>query len=497
MTTQSNVQGLLEGGVGLQNTAQSGVPSGVNNGNPNTPYNWATYIPSILNGANGQPSSVNFNPITASVPNMSAYGNQTPFTPDPFMAMLLSQLRAPVRAGLGGVPGYGGGGNSMINNILANMLRGPATSTTPPTGGGATTPPVVTTPPVTTTPVTAPSTGATAPSGGTGGMLEAGPNTMPGTTLPYGTQGSLNAAIGNSLIHLPAYGGSLGSVGGGSSSPSYTSGSSSMPSFGTGPSGSAGTNFTPNPVGSGYDLSTSPMGSTSSPSTGNFFTRLLDSTGLVPANSSPGGFWSDLIASGAQSLGINGTMDPNTPNTFNPAQAAAGLLGGPAGSAVYNAATGANTPTTGNTLGGFSMDGPYIGSGMSGVEGLPQGSWNWNDTYTPPSYDFSNLSTGPATTMPSNFDPVAYLEQQRAAETSNTNQGSGPAPTTGAQGATVNTTVGQGGNGTYTSGPYNGMSEQQVRDMMATQTAFGQMQRDQEHAKLQGELQAFVSGKQQ
>lgn len=398
MTTQSNVQGLLEGGVGLQNTAQSGVPSGVNNGNPNTPYNWATYIPSITNGANGQPTNVSFTPLTATVPNMSAYGNQTPFTPDPFMAMLLAQLRAPIRTGLGGVPGYGGG-NSMINNILANMLRGPVT----PSAGAPTVP------------------GATVPATGGGAVV---PNPSTGTATPVVAGPSVG---GNNTPSLnpPNVGGSA-TVGGGVGSigQSYNSNpiNNNSPTYGfnyansNANGGADYTNFSENPVGSGYDFSTAPLTGSGSSSTGNFFTRLLDGSGLVPANSSPGGFWSDLIASGAQSLGINGTMDPNTPNTFNPAQAAAGLLGGPAGSAAYNAIMGPNTAPSGNNLGGIVTHGPEVGFGIPGMEGANQGNWNIGDTYAAPNYNFSNLSTSLPSGGDPNFDPIAYLDAARAAE---------------------------------------------------------------------------------
>ena len=96
MTTQSNVQALLESGVGLQNGAQSNTPSGINNGNPNTVYNWSSYIPSILRNAQGTPTGANFNLITsqptASSPPGVNTGYTPPFTADPFAAMLISQL---------------------------------------------------------------------------------------------------------------------------------------------------------------------------------------------------------------------------------------------------------------------------------------------------------------------------------------------------------------------------------------------------------------------
>ena len=476
MSLQSNVQQLLQTGSGLQTTAQSGVPSGVNNGNPNTPYNWASYIPSIINNSLGQPTGATFNPITATVPNMSPYGNQTPFTPDPFIAMLLSQLQAPRSPQASQLPGYGQG-NSLIDRILANMLRGPTTpapttpGTTTPPGGGTTTPPGGGTPVIGTPPS---GTGSNAPAigydtvgvapissgygntNGTGGSTSGGSGT-PGSGSYFGPGGPLASTFGYDI------------------SPVAT---------GTSP-------FSQNPVGSGFDFSTSPLTGYEAPQQGNFFTRLADSLGLVPADSSPGGFWSDVLASGAESLGINGTMDPNTPNTFNPAQALASVVGGPAGSALYNTIMGPGTVAPSNNLGGVVTSGPEAGFGMSGMEGANQGSWNIGDTYTPPNYDFSNLATSLPTGGDPNFDPSAYLDSMRAAEPPPGTATNNTAP---AVGSVINTTTGQGGNGTYTDGPYAGMTEDQVRGQMATQGAFFNMQQSQQQARLAAELRAAMEG---
>lgn len=219
MTTQSQVQTMLQGALGNQTTAQSAVPSGVNNGNPNSVYNWSSYIPNILRDAQGTPTGANFNLLTSqpqasSPPTAWNTGYSTPFTADPFAAMLLSQLSQYRGPSASQLPGYGQG-NNMINTILNNMINRPQTTPPPTTGGGGTAPPGTTVPPGTTTP---PGTGTqpvvTNPAMGGG---SSGSGTTPvNYTNVYGTPViSPSAGIGT---YQPVFGnngtGSFGSSGG-------------------------------------------------------------------------------------------------------------------------------------------------------------------------------------------------------------------------------------------------------------------------------------------
>lgn len=156
MADQSALQRFIQKQAGTQTTAQSAVPSAVNNGNPKTVYNtptlpvgptWGTYVPTTTPGVGGAPPSTSFDLVQAPyVPSSPGY--VSPFTADPTVAMVLSQMPQ-------------ASGNDLINNLLANLLRprpqAPVTPTTP------TTPPV--TPPVVPPPVTPPAGPVTRPPG--------------------------------------------------------------------------------------------------------------------------------------------------------------------------------------------------------------------------------------------------------------------------------------------------------------------------------------------
>lgn len=127
MPDQSAIQSLLQGGTGIQTTAQSAVPSAVNNGNPGTAYNTPSTPSPIQPGASAVGAGVD-----------------APFAPSSYIANILQaihnfQPQMPQQ----GPPS--GGLNSSIATILANMrnprpgtLSTPTTTTTPPLGGAST-----------------------------------------------------------------------------------------------------------------------------------------------------------------------------------------------------------------------------------------------------------------------------------------------------------------------------------------------------------------------
>jgi hypothetical protein len=132
---QSQLQNFIQNTAGTQTTAQSAVPGAVNNGNPNTVYNWSTYLPTVTPGP--QPS-VNFDLLTAQAP-ASSPGYTPPFTADPYAAMVMQGLpRASSNANvdriLSGLFGGGGTGGGFNPNPSPG---GPGTGTpgTPPPGG--------------------------------------------------------------------------------------------------------------------------------------------------------------------------------------------------------------------------------------------------------------------------------------------------------------------------------------------------------------------------
>jgi hypothetical protein len=142
---QSALQQFIQKQAGTQTAAQGNVPSATNNGNPGTVYNtpaasgtWGTYVPTTTPAAPGGLPSTVFDLVQAPyVPSSPGY--VSPFTADPTVAMVLSQMPQAQ-------------GNDLINRLLANMSRPrPAAPVTP---GTPTTPPV--TPPVVTPPVTPP-----------------------------------------------------------------------------------------------------------------------------------------------------------------------------------------------------------------------------------------------------------------------------------------------------------------------------------------------------
>lgn len=135
---QSLLQNFIQNTAGTQTTAQSATPSATNNGNPNTAYNWTTYLPTISSSASGRPS-VNFDLLTAKAPASSS-GYTPPFTADPYAAMVMQ-----------GMPQASS--NENVNRILAGLFGGGGTSDGfSPNPGGSVTPPGTTTPPTTGTP---------------------------------------------------------------------------------------------------------------------------------------------------------------------------------------------------------------------------------------------------------------------------------------------------------------------------------------------------------
>lgn len=215
MTTQSTTQSMLQAATGLQTQGQQGVPSAVNNGNPNTAYNWSSYLPSVSG------NQVTFNQATATAP-VSTPGYQTPFAADQYIAMVLNSIanyQPPVFTPPPSSGGSMAAGNP-IATILNNLING---STGAPTNPGTTVPPVgtPTTPSTPTTP-TVPS----APVGQQGTPLPgsmAAPNPTAGLSIGAGGVGGFS----------PSYGGSYGYDSGGNVvySGSSNGGSSSGGSF--------------------------------------------------------------------------------------------------------------------------------------------------------------------------------------------------------------------------------------------------------------------------
>lgn len=179
---QSDLQGFIQNMAGTQSTAQANVPGALSAGNPNTAYNWASYLPQVTPPAQaGGLPSVGFNLIQApaQIPGQ-ANGYVPPFTPDPYAAMLMA-----------GMPQTGS--NDNVNRILGNLFGGnnswgsnPGTPGTPGTPGPGTPGPGAGTPPA--SPIG---------NGGSGGSRPVGPisgpihqwitNPLPGQGVPNTT----------------------------------------------------------------------------------------------------------------------------------------------------------------------------------------------------------------------------------------------------------------------------------------------------------------------
>lgn len=152
MADQSGIQQFIQKNAGTHTTGQASTPSAVNNGSPNTVYNvapitspatWGTYVPTTTPGTNGAPPSTTFDLVQAPY-QPSNPGHVSPFTADPTVAALMSQMPQAQ-------------GNTLINNLLQNMSK-PRTPTPNPGTPG----PVPGTPnplpPVVVPPVTGPGT---------------------------------------------------------------------------------------------------------------------------------------------------------------------------------------------------------------------------------------------------------------------------------------------------------------------------------------------------
>ena len=138
MANQSMLQNFIQNTAGTQTTAQANTPSATNNGNPNTAYNWTSYLPSVTQGAGGLPN-VNFSLLSSQAPASSA-GYTPPFTADPYAAMVMAGMP---RAGsndnvnriLSGFLGNGTGTGTSTGTFTPNPGTGtPTTPVTPPTG---------------------------------------------------------------------------------------------------------------------------------------------------------------------------------------------------------------------------------------------------------------------------------------------------------------------------------------------------------------------------
>lgn len=139
---QSGLQSFIQQMAGTQSGVQSAVPVQANNGNPGTAYNiaplpaWGTYVPTTTPG---QPPSTTFDLVQAPY-TPSSPGYVSPFTADPTVAMVLSQMPQAQ-------------GNPLINQMLQRITRPRPSGPAP--GVPGTTPPG-TTPPGTTPPGSGP-----------------------------------------------------------------------------------------------------------------------------------------------------------------------------------------------------------------------------------------------------------------------------------------------------------------------------------------------------
>lgn len=173
MTDQSGLQSFIQKMQGTHTAGQANTPSAVNNGNPNTVYNWSSYKPTVSSGPTGLPS-VNFDLITSQAP-ASSPGYATPFTADPYAAAVLA-----------GVPRASS--PSAVNHLLGTMFGGG-------NGGGTFTPNPSTGAPVTTPTPTTPTTPNT-PTGLTGrGGRPVGPISGPIANNPHNWQANYNNAM--------------------------------------------------------------------------------------------------------------------------------------------------------------------------------------------------------------------------------------------------------------------------------------------------------------
>lgn len=175
---QSQLQQLIQNSAGTHTAGQANVPSSTQNGNPNSVYNWTTYLPQVST-QNGQPQ-VNFQLLTSQAPASSA-GYATPFTADPYAAMVLA-----------GMPRAGS--SSAVNSLLANWGNNGGNPSGPWTGTPNPTTPTPTTP----TPTTPAPTGPTRPNVRNGyGPMSVGNLSRPVHNQPWNLQANYNNAMPN------------------------------------------------------------------------------------------------------------------------------------------------------------------------------------------------------------------------------------------------------------------------------------------------------------
>lgn len=90
MADQSMLQSFIQNTAGTQTAAQANTPTAVNNGNPNTAYNWTSYLPTVTQQPGALPN-VNFDLLTSQAP-ASSPGYTPPFTADPYAAMVMAGM---------------------------------------------------------------------------------------------------------------------------------------------------------------------------------------------------------------------------------------------------------------------------------------------------------------------------------------------------------------------------------------------------------------------
>lgn len=173
MTDQSGLQSFIQKMQGTHTAGQANTPSAVNNGNPNTVYNWSSYKPTVSSSSTGLPS-VNFDLITSQAP-ASSPGYATPFTADPYAAMVLA-----------GMPRASS--PSAVNHLLGTMFGGG-------NGGGTFTPNPSTGAPVTTPTPTTPTTPNTPTGPISRGGRPVGPISGPIDRSPTSWQANYNNAM--------------------------------------------------------------------------------------------------------------------------------------------------------------------------------------------------------------------------------------------------------------------------------------------------------------
>lgn len=186
MADQSKIQSIVQNLQGTHTQGQSNVPSAAQTGNPNSVYNWTTYLPSVDNSG-GRPA-VNFDLLTSQAP-ASSPGYTPPFTADPYAAMVMSSMP-----------------RASENPVIANLLAGFRGNGRPPGTPGVTPPggPAGPSTPIGTQPGTGPGPDTTWSGAGTGKPI--GPISGPIENDPHNWQGNYNNAQPNTNLNQSGLG---------------------------------------------------------------------------------------------------------------------------------------------------------------------------------------------------------------------------------------------------------------------------------------------------